>query len=76
MAHIDPQDADDSLEDCVIQLDQFVITSNSFHVKGDDKSIRSVECFVFMFTNGRIPTIDEMTTDEDCNQCQILTQSI
>ena len=33
-------------------------------MKGDDKYTRSVECVVFMITNGRIPTIDEMTTDE------------
>jgi hypothetical protein len=33
-------------------------------VKGDDKYTRSVECVVFMITNGRIPTIDEVTTDE------------
>ncbi len=37
--------------------------ANYFHVKGDDKYTRSVECDVFMITNGRIPTIDEMTTD-------------
>ena len=64
MAPIDPQDADNSLKDCARQLDQFVSTANSFHVKGDDKYTRSVECVVFMITNGRIPTIDEMTTDE------------
>ncbi len=39
-------------------------TANSFHVKGEDKYTRSVECVVFMITNGRIPTIDEMTRDE------------
>ncbi len=38
--------------------------TNYFHVKGDDKYTRSVECVVFMITNGRIPTMDEMTTDE------------
>ncbi len=38
--------------------------ANYFHVKGDDKYTRSVECVVFMITNGRIPTINEMTTDE------------
>ncbi len=64
MAPIDPQDTDNSLEDCARQLDQFVSTTNSFHVKGDDKYTRSVECVVFMITNGKIPTIDEMTTDE------------
>ncbi len=64
MAPIDPQDADNSLEDCARQLDQFVSTTDSFHVKGDDKYTRSVECVVFMITNGRIPSIDEMTTDE------------
>ncbi len=64
MAPIDPQDADNSLEDCARQLDQFVIAANDFHVKDDDKYTRSVECVVFMITNGRIPTIDKMTTDE------------
>ncbi len=38
--------------------------ANYFHVKGDDKYIRSDECVVFMITNGRIPTIDEMSMDE------------
>jgi hypothetical protein len=64
MAPIDPQDADDSLEDCARQLDQFVSAANYFHVKGDDKYTRSVECFAFMITDGRIHTINEMTTDE------------
>jgi hypothetical protein len=64
MAPFDPQDADNSLEDSARQLDQFVSTANSLHVKGDDKYTRSVECVVIMITNGRIPTIDEMTTDE------------
>jgi hypothetical protein len=41
-----------------------VSAANYFHVKGDDKYTRSVECVVFMITNGRIPTINEMTTDE------------
>ncbi len=36
----------------------------TLYVKGDDKYTRSIECVVFMITNGRIPTIDEMTTDE------------
>jgi hypothetical protein len=52
------------LEDCARQLDQFARTANYFHIKGDDKYTRSVECAVFMITNERIPTIDEMTTDE------------
>ena len=64
MAPIDPQDIDNSLEDCARQLDPFVSTANSFHVKGDDKYTRSVECIVFMITNGRFPSIYEMTTDE------------
>ena len=64
MAPIDPEDADNSLEDCARHLDQFVSVANYFHVKGDDKYTRSVECVVFMITNGRIPTIYEMTTDE------------
>ncbi len=38
--------------------------ANYFHVKGDDQYTRSVECVVFMITNGRILTIYEMTTDE------------
>ncbi len=64
MAPIDPQDADNSLEDCLRQLDQFVSNANNFHVKGDDKYTRSVECIVFMIANGRFPAIHEMTTDE------------
>jgi hypothetical protein len=64
METIGPKDADNSLEDCARQLDQFVGIANSFHVKGDDKYIRSVECIVFMITNGRFPAIHEMTTDE------------
>jgi hypothetical protein len=64
MAPIDPQDVDNSLEDCSRQLDQFVSNANNFHVKGDDKYTRSVECIVFMITNGRFPAIHEMTTDE------------
>ncbi len=64
MAPIDLEDADDSLEDCTRHLDPFVSVVNYFHVKGDDKYTRSVECIIFMITNGRIPTIDEMTTDD------------
>ncbi len=64
MTPIDPQDADNSLEDCARQLDRFVSATNYFHVNGDDEYTRSVECVVFMITNGRFPTIDEMTTDE------------
>ncbi len=64
MAPIDPQDADKSLEDCARQLDQFVSTANSFHLKGDDKYTRSVECVMFTITHGRNLSIDEMTTDE------------
>jgi hypothetical protein len=64
MTPVDPQDADNSLEDCVRQLDQFVSAANYFLLKGDDEYTRSVECVVFMITNGIIPTIDEMTTDE------------
>jgi hypothetical protein len=41
-----------------------VRTANSFHVKADDKYTRSVERVVFMINGGRIPTIDEITTDE------------
>jgi hypothetical protein len=64
MAPIDPQDADNFLEDCARQLDQFVSNANSFHVKGDDKYTSSVECIIFMVTNGRFPSNDEMNTDE------------
>jgi hypothetical protein len=64
MAPIDPKDIDNSVEDCARQLDQFVSTANSFHVKGDDKYTRSVECIVFMITNGKFPATQEMTTDE------------
>ncbi len=74
---IDPQDAENSLEDCAKHLDQFVRTANSFHVKADDKYTRSIECVVFMITGGRVPTLDEMTRDEyDCDQFQILIQWI
>ncbi len=38
--------------------------ANYFHIIGNDKPTRSAECVVFMIINGRIPTIDEMTTDE------------
>jgi hypothetical protein len=64
MAPIDPQDIDNSLEDCSRQLDQFVSNTDNFHVKGDDKYTRSVECIVFMITNGRFPANHEMNTDE------------
>ncbi len=37
-------------------------TTNSYHMRGDDKNTRSVQCFVFMITRGRIPLIREMTT--------------
>ncbi len=39
-------------------------TSNSFHVKGDDIYTRSVECGIFMISNERFPSIDEMATDK------------
>ncbi len=64
MALIDPKDANNSLVDCARQLDQYVSTTNSLHVIGDDKYTRSVECVIFMITDGRVPSIDEMTTDE------------
>jgi hypothetical protein len=64
MAPIDPEDADNSLADCARHFDQFVSVANYFHVTGDDEYTRSVECIIFMIKNGRIPTIDEMTTDE------------
>jgi hypothetical protein len=64
MAPIDPQDIDNSLKDCARQLDQFVSTANSFNVKGDDKYTRSVECIVFMITNGRFPATHKITTDK------------
>ena len=64
MALIDPQDIDNSWEDCARQLDQFASTANNFLVKGDDKYTIPVECIFFMNTNGRFPTTHEMTTDE------------
>jgi hypothetical protein len=64
MEKIAPQDVENSLKDCTRHQDQFVRTANSFHVRADDKYTRSVECVVLMITGGRIPTIDEMTTDE------------
>ncbi len=39
-------------------------TANSFHVRGDDKYTRSVQCIGFMINRGRIPSIREMNTDE------------
>ncbi len=39
-------------------------TASSFHVNADDKYTRSVERFVFMITGGRIPSIDQVSTDE------------
>ncbi len=55
--------------------------TSSFHVKADDKYSRSVECVVFMITGGRIPSIDEMTTNEyglqsitDIDPVQILSR--
>jgi hypothetical protein len=41
-----------------------VSNANNFHVKGDDKYTRSVECIVYMITHGRFPELHEMTTDE------------
>jgi hypothetical protein len=64
IAPIDRGDAENSLEECARQLDQFVRTANSFHVKAGDKYTRSVGRVVFMITGGRISTIDEMTPDE------------
>ncbi len=61
MAPIDSQDADNSLEDCARQPDQFVGAANFFLVTGDEKYSRSVEFVALIITNGRIPTIDEMT---------------
>jgi hypothetical protein len=57
MTLLDPQDADNSLEDCSRQLHQFVSNANNFHVKSGDKYTRSVECVVFIITNGRFPAI-------------------
>ncbi len=54
MAPIDPQDAENSLDNCARQLDQFVRTADPFHVEADDKYTRSVECVVFMITGGTI----------------------
>jgi hypothetical protein len=64
MAPIDPHEAENSLEDCAQQLDQFVRATDIFHVKACDEYTRSVECVVFMITGGRISTINEMTMDE------------
>ncbi len=64
MEPIDPQNIENGLEDCTRHQDQFMRTANSFHVRADDKYTRSVECVIFMITGGRIPAIDEMTTDE------------
>ncbi len=81
MEPIDPQDVENSLEDCARDQDQFMRAASSFHVKADDKYSRSVECVVFMITGGRIPSIDEMTTNEyglqsitDIDPVQILSR--
>jgi hypothetical protein len=55
---------ENSLEDCTSHQDTFLRTAITFHVRGDNKYTRSVECIVFMVTGGRIPSIREMTTDE------------
>jgi hypothetical protein len=52
------------LEGCTRHQDKFLRTANAFHVKGDDKYTRSVQCIVFMITGGRVPSITEMNTDE------------
>jgi hypothetical protein len=64
MEPIDPQEVENSLEDCARHQDQFMRTARSFHLKADNKSTRSVECVVFMTTGVRISSIDELTTDE------------
>jgi hypothetical protein len=51
-----------SLEDCTRQQHNFLGTVYSFHVKGNNKYTRSVQCIVFMITG--ILSIREMTTDE------------
>jgi hypothetical protein len=50
MCPIDPQDVENSLEDCARHQDQFVRTATA----ADDKYI------VFIITGGKIPTIHEM----------------
>jgi hypothetical protein len=64
MGPIDPKDVENPSEDCARHQNQFMRTASSFRVKADDKYTRSVECVVFMITGGRIPSTDEMTTDE------------
>jgi hypothetical protein len=64
MQQIHPSDAEISLEDMARQQDNFFRTANSFHVKGDDKYTRTVQCIVFMITGGRLSSIKEMFKDE------------
>ncbi len=64
MQQIDLCDVKNSLEDCSRQQDKFSRTVNSFHVRGDNKYTRSVQCILFMVTVGRMSLIKEMTTDE------------
>jgi hypothetical protein len=66
MQQIDPcrGDVENSLEDYSLEQDNSFRTANPFHVKGDDKYTRSVQCIVFMITGGRIHSIREMSTDE------------
>ncbi len=52
------------VEDCTRHQDSFLRTANAFHVKGDDKYTRSIQCIVFMITGGKIPPITKMSTDE------------
>jgi hypothetical protein len=64
MQQIDQCNMEYSLDDCTRQQDKCLRTANSFHVKGDYKYTRSIECIVFMITRGRIPSIREINTDE------------
>ena len=46
------------------QQDKLFRTADAFYVRVDDEYTRSVQCIVFMITEGRVPSIKEMITDE------------
>ncbi len=59
-----PCEVENSLKDFARHQDKFWRTVNAFHVDGDEKYTQSVNCIVFMITEGKIPSITEMSTDE------------
>jgi hypothetical protein len=41
------------------------LSANAFHVNGDEKNTRSVQCIIFLITGGRIPSITEMSMNQN-----------